>query len=53
MEILEKSNIFSVSENLLLKWLEVNYQKRTRGKQAKRLRNFNELKDGLFFEAVL
>ena len=47
------SNIISTSENLLLRWLEVHYEKQRIG-LTKRIKNFgDDLRDGHVFSAVI
>jgi len=46
-EILEGSNIYSSSEILLLKWLELNYEKYHN--HSKKVKSFADLEDGLHF----
>jgi hypothetical protein len=45
------SNIFTTQENILLLWLEVNYEHETSIKN--RLKNFNKVKDGHYLASVL
>jgi len=50
---LEGSNVIGIPENLLLRWLEVHYEKMRPG-IPKRIKNFGEdLRDGHIFSAVI
>ena len=51
LDNINDSNIFSRQEMIIIRWLEANYFKFSNYKH--KLTSFNELKDGVFFEAVI
>lgn len=52
-QAMQNSNIYSVSENILLKWMQYHYENVNKG-HAKQLSNFDEdLRDGTVIAAVI
>lgn len=48
-----KSNVLCLNENLLLRWLELNYEVQNPGKKM-RLKNFDkDLRNGIHFASVI